>query len=525
MTIQPPHRRTRQPAIALAALLLSACAARAPYQPPALDIGTHFKQGQTTLDAAPINAAGVQWSPAQAADSQPRGTWWAVFQDPVLNELQARLATGNFDIQLAQAQLRQAQATVRAARAAFYPKVDATLGATRASTSTPARQPLLVNPVGNSFAADVTASWEADLWGRLHAQARSSQALAQASEADLGNARLAAQSALAQTYVSLRMAERQAALQRELVQGDEETLRLTMQRHRAGVVSGGDVEQAQTQLKSAQAALLEVEVTRAQLEHAIAVLLGLAPSRFTLPPAAVDLQVPPLPAAGLPSQLLQRRPDIAAAERRVASRDQQLRAADVAWFPTLSLSGSLGARSSDWADLWSAPTRVWSLGPQLAATLLDGGARSDQLAQGEAALDAAVASYRLAVLGAIEEVENQLAALRVLEREAQVQDDAVAAARRALEITLAQYRAGTVGAQNVVAAQAAVSSAERGRVDLHGRRLAASVSLIQALGGGWQADRPATQKGISGSAVGVATTPRPAAPVDAGAPSLPASVR
>lgn len=461
-------------------LLLSACATEPPYQVPSVALGTQFKQAATsTATTASL------WRPAQAADDPARGPWWQVFNDPVLNELQERLAVGNLDVQAAQAQVRQAQAAVRLARAGLRPHIDASLSASRSRSSSSAISSAPASPAATRYSADVSASWEADVWGRVNAQVDASQADAQAYAADLGNIRLTAQATLAQTYISLRMAERQAVLLAQLVEGDAEILQLTITRHAAGVVSRGDIDQAQTQLSSTQADLLEVGIQRAQLEHAVAVLLGLAPSELRLPNATAELKPAPIPATGLPSELLQRRPDIAAAERRVAAQYGQLRASRKAWFPSLTLGASLGARSGNWADLWSAPVRVWSLGPQLAASLLDGDARQSQTEQTQAAYEIAVAHYRRTVLGALEEVENQLAALRVYEREAEVQDEAVAAAHRALEVSLAQYRAGTVSAQNVVIARAAVSSAERSRVALQGRWLAASVSLIQALGGGW----------------------------------------
>jgi NodT family efflux transporter outer membrane factor (OMF) lipoprotein len=324
----------------------------------------------------------------------------------------------------------------------------------------------------------------------------SDEASAQASAADLGAARLSAQAELAQNYFQLRALDSQQQLFADTVAALERSLQLTENRYKVGVAARVEVVQATAQLKTTQAQALDLGVQRAQLEHAIALLIGKAPSEFTLPPEPLKLAAPAVP-VGVPSALLERRPDIAAAERRIAAANAQIGVAQSAYFPSLTLTGSVGYQSASFAQWLTAPSRFWAIGPALAATLFDAGLRRSQSDQAIAAFDASVAAYRQTVLASLQEVEDNLAALRILEQEAQIQDEAVQAARQSVELTLNQYKAGTVNYLNVITVQATALSNERAAVDILNRRLAASVLLIRALGGGWHADALPSSEDLS----------------------------
>lgn len=328
--------------------------------------------------------------------------------------------------------------------------------------------------------------WEADLWGRVRRLVESSKANAQASAADLESARLSAQTALAQDYFLLHVADAQRQLLDDTVAAYQKSLELTKNRYEAGVASKLDVVQAETQLKTTHAQAIDIGVQRAQLEHAIALLVGKAPSTLTIEPTPSSGTLPTIP-AGVPSDLLERRPDVAGAERRVAAANAQIGVAKSAFFPVLTLSAAGGFESGSLTKWLTLPSRFWSVGPALAETLFDGGMRRAQSDQAVAAYDASVATYRQTVLGGFQEVEDNLAALRILEQEAQVQDEAVKAARQSVIFTMNQYKAGTVSYLDVVIVQATALANERTAVDLLGRRLAASVHLVEAIGGGWSA--------------------------------------
>jgi NodT family efflux transporter outer membrane factor (OMF) lipoprotein len=339
--------------------------------------------------------------------------------------------------------------------------------------------------VTQSYDVSLSASWELDLWGRIRRSVEAAQAEATAAQADLDAATLAAQSELAQNYLLLRITEAQQRLLADTVSAFSTTLKLTENRYAAGVAARVDVVQAEAQLKSTQADAIDLQLTRAQLEHAIALLVGEPPSTFAIAPAPLVARLPAIP-VGVPSELLERRPDIAAAERRVAGANARIGVADAAYFPTLTLSASGGYTAPSTADLFTLPARFWAVGPQLAQVLFDGGARKAISEQARAAYDADVAAYRQTVLIAFAEVEDNLAALRILEAEAEVQAEAVAASRKSVELTTNQYQAGLVSFLNVAATQASALNNERAAVTLEGRRLAASVALIRALGGGWE---------------------------------------
>ncbi|WP_150696065.1 efflux transporter outer membrane subunit [Pandoraea terrae] len=474
----------RAVAAAAAALWLAGCAVGPDYVRPAMETPAAFKE---TGD----------WKPAEPQDAHPKGDWWAIYQDPTLGELMTQVNINNQNIKLAEANYRQAQAVASQARAAFFPTVGASAGVTR-SNSRSASTGVSGGGAGisNNYSLAANASWELDLWGSVRRSVEAGEAGAQASEAQLANARLSAQALLAENYFDLRVTDAQKALLDRTVEAYAQTLKLTQNRYAVGVAQRSDVIQAQTQLQSAQAEAIDIEVTRAQLEHAIALLVGRAPAAFSLPPAPLRVALP-TPPVSLPSQLLERRPDIAAAERQVASANARIGVARAAFFPTLSLSASGGFQSSSFANWLTLPNRIWSLGPALAATLFDGGLRRAQTDAAVAAYDAQVAAYRQTVLSAFQGVEDNLAALNYLGREAAVQNDAVQSAQEAAQLILNQYRAGTVSFINVITAQTTAFTAERTALQILGRQFTANVLLVTALGGGWHAgEAPPANSGV-----------------------------
>jgi NodT family efflux transporter outer membrane factor (OMF) lipoprotein len=332
----------------------------------------------------------------------------------------------------------------------------------------------------------LSAAWEADLWGRLRRAVESGEASAQASAADLAAARLSAQAELASNYFQLRILDAQKQLLEDTVAAFQKSLDLTKNRYDAGVAAKVDLVQAETQLRSTQAQAIDTGVQRAQLEHAIAILIGKAPAGFSIAPAPLAVAMPRVP-AGLPSELLERRPDVAAAERRVAAANAQIGVAKAAYFPSLTLSASYGSRSADASQWFTVPSRFWSIGPALAQSIFDAGLRRAQTEQAIADYDATVAGYRQAVLAGFQEVEDNLAALRILGEEAEVQEEAVRAARESVLLTTNQYKAGIVSYINVVTVQTTQLNNERTAVGILGRRLVAAVTLVKALGGGWSA--------------------------------------
>ena len=450
---------------------LSACALGPDYQRPELDIPEQYRQVQG-------------WKPAAPADALERGAWWSRYDDWELDALVERLNVSNQNLAAAEAQYRQARALVRGARAAFYPTVSAGVEAGRSSSGS-GSQGVTSSSRQDSYDANLGLNWQLDLWGRLRRTLESERANAQASQADLAAARLSLQAELVQNYLQLRVLDEQRRLLDATLEGYQRSLTLTENQYRAGIAPKSDVSQALTQLKSTQAQAVDLEWQRAQLEHAIAVLIGLPPAKFSISVRQGVPQLPDVPPA-LPSQLLERRPDVASAERSVIAANAGIGVARTAWFPDLSLSALGGYRGSSFADWISLPNRYWSLGPALALELFDGGARRAELERAEAAYDQTVAQYRQTVLDAFREVEDALVELSVLEREQQLQQEAVAAARESLRLIGNQYRAGTVDFNSVVIVQAAALNNERSALTLLGNRLRASVQLIAALGGGWE---------------------------------------
>ncbi|KAF1053004.1 MAG: Outer membrane protein OprM [Stenotrophomonas maltophilia] len=467
-------------AVALCAAL-AGCAVGPDYQRPALDMPTHFKEGEG-------------WRIAEPVDIARQGEWWKLYDDPELNDLQERLLEANQTLAQAMASYRQSQALVKGARAAFLPTLSGNVGKTRSGQGGSSSTVRLSDGstvstgggggISNSYTASLGVSWELDLWGKLRRQLESDTATMQASAADLAASRLSLQSQLAQDYLQLRVMDRQIMLLNDTVEAYQRSLKLTQNQYNAGIVTKADVAQALTQLKSTQASAIDLKYQRAQLEHAIAVLVGEAPAQFSL---AASEQVPALPQIPVlvPSQLLQRRPDVASAERKVVAANASIGVAKAAWFPDLTLSAAGGYRTGSFRDWIETPNRYWSIGPQFAMTLFDGGLIASQVKQAEASYDQTVATYRQTVLDGFREVEDYLVQLKVLDEEGGVQQEALDAAREALRLTTNQYKAGTVDYSNVVSTQATALSNERTMLTLEGNRLVASVQLIAAMGGGW----------------------------------------
>jgi NodT family efflux transporter outer membrane factor (OMF) lipoprotein len=451
--------------------LLAGCAVGPRYVRPDTGFAAAFKE-------AP---AADGWVPAQPGDALDRGDWWTRFGDAQLDALAARVQVSNQNIAAAVANYAQAQALVREQQAALLPTLSLEGSARR---SGPVRGG---GSSSRSYAASVAADWSPDLWGRLGEAVNSAEANAQASAADLASARLSSIGALAANYLALREADAEIVLLDETIAGYERALAITRNRYDAGIAAQTDVLQAQTQLLSAQAERVALRRSRATYEHAIAVLVGVTPSEFALQPAAWRPVVPAVP-TGLPSLLLQRRPDIAGAERAVARANAQIGIARAAYYPSIGLSASLGGSASRVGDLFSASSLLWALGVSVAQTVFDGGARDAATDAARAAHAASVASYRQTVLSAFQDVEDQLSATAALAEQEGLRRDASQAADRTEQQMLNRYRAGQVGYSEVVNAQASALSARRTLAQVQLARQTAAVSLIQALGGGWEAD-------------------------------------
>ena len=451
-------------------LITSGCSVGPDYKRPDAPVPSSFKELKG-------------WREALPRDQEIKTNWWEAFGDSTLNSLAEQVNVSNQSIALAESQYRQAQALVQLARANYFPTVAA--GAAYIHT--------LPGPTSAGYSTvdqnqvSLSAAWEVDLWGKVRRQVESSTATAEASFADLQAMRLSMQTELALNYFQLRNLDAQKKNLEEAVEAYGKALELTQNRYKAGVAAKADVAAAQTQLKTTQAQAIDVGVQRAQLEHAIAILTGKPPADFSLPSVTF---VPPqikIP-VGIPSDLLERRPDIASAERKMAAANAQIGVAKAAYYPSISLSGSLGYASAELATLFTSPSFFWAIGPMaLAATLFDAGARKAQTEQAIAAYDGTVAFYRQTVLAGFQDVEDNLAALRILDEEAQMQDQAVNYAHESLTLTTNQYRAGIVSYLNVVTAQTIALTNEKTAISISGQRLSAAVLLVKALGGGWSA--------------------------------------
>jgi len=424
------------------------------------------------------------WKVAEPRDGTIPERWWEIYHDPVLNALEEQVAISNFTIASAEARFRQARAQVQTAKAGYFPSLTAGASATRSQRSRNLGAGNIAGSTSSDFQLPLDAAWEPDLWGRIRRGVEASQAGAQASAADLAAVTLSSQAELAGDYLQLRVLDAQKQLLDATTAVYRRSLELTNNRYAAGVVAKSDVLQAETQLKSTAAQAIDLGVQRAQLEHALALLIGKAPAAFSLSSTSLATAIPAIP-TGLPSGLLERRPDIASSERRMAAANAQIGIARAAYFPTIRLSAAAGFEAASLATWFAWPSRFWSVGPAVSAALFDGGLRRAQSDQARAAYDAALAEYRETVLTGFQEVEDNLAALRILEEEALVQEQAVQAAQQVVNITTNQYQAGTVAYLNVLVAQTTALANERTALGLVGRRLVASVLLIKALGGGW----------------------------------------
>ncbi len=420
------------------------------------------------------------WKKAEPADHLLRGKWWEIFNDSALNALEEQISISNQNVAAAEAQFRQARALVQVARSAYFPT--ATVGPSFSRSFQAAATAPSV-PV-SLFTLPVDVTWEPDLWGAVRRNVESKRTSAQASAADLQGVLLSSQAQLAEDYFQLRALDAQSQMLNETVEAYRKSLELTQYRYKSGIASRGDVLQADTQLKTTQAQAIDVGVQRAQLEHAIALLIGKPPSKFSLPHLALDTLPPAIPVA-VPSVLLERRPDVAGAERRMASANALIGVALAAYYPSVTLTGEAGYQSLDLAKWFTWPARFWGFGPSVSELVYDGGLRKAQTAQARAAYDQAVATYRQTVLTGFQEVEDNLAALRILEQEAKAQGEAVKLAEESLAVVANQYKGGTVAYLNVIVAQTIVLSNRITAINILGRRMTAAALLVMALGGGW----------------------------------------
>ena len=487
-------------ALIAACALPAACAVGPDYKRPAFETTAVFKEE-------------TGWKASEPSDVLTRGAWWKIFNDEELDQLEERMNVSNENIKAALAAYDQAKALVDQARAGYFPTVDASASRTRSSSGsggfttlttgagstgtggtgtagTPTTGVSTAVPTGPRTSTldsvGLSANWTLDIWGQIRRTVESNKASAQSSAAALAGARLSAQGTLAIDYFELRAQDQLQKLLDDTVVAEQRSLKITESRYHYGVAARADVVSAEAQLLSSQAQQINARIQRALLEHAIAVLVGTQPADFFIAVTAIRGDVPTVP-AGVPSALLERRPDVAEAERKMAAANAQIGVAKAAYFPSLTLSGSDQYSSSTWSRLISLPNRTWSLGPSLAETLFDAGARSAQVRQARATYDANVATYRQTVLAGFQQVEDQIATLRILEQQAGVEDAAVKAAREAEVLTLNQYKAGTVPYSSVITAQTTRLSAEETALTVLSSRLQASVALIEALGGGWSA--------------------------------------
>ncbi|QBR03637.1 efflux transporter outer membrane subunit [Paraburkholderia pallida] len=473
--------------VACTAASLAGCSTLPHYGAPRVDLPAHYA---TRSNTPPQAAPG--WAVAAPADGNPRGPWWTIFGDTELDQLETHVDVSNQTVRQAVANLEAARAMIEYQRAGYAPTVTAAIAAQRYRTSQNLVDHSLAGKTIPDYSMGIAASWEPDLFGRVRDATTEALANAQATEADLESVRLSVTSQLAVDYFDLRTLDRQRKLLDDTVTAYSDALRIVQQQLADGAIDASAVAQAQTQLESARTEDSDVDVQRAQLQHAIATLIGVPASSFLLPPQVGLVAVPPIP-AGVPSALLERRPDIAAAERRVAAANAVIGEARAAFYPDLTLSTSAGLESTFFAPWLTAPSFFWSLGVQLAGTLFDDGRRAATLKGANAQYDAAVAAYRQTVLTAFQQVEDNLSALDTLAGEAESQQRATAAARLALKLTTNRYQAGAVNYLDVVTSQTIALANERSEEQIAGRRLDASVHLLNALGGGW--DRASSQTG------------------------------
>jgi len=478
-------------AAAAGALSLSACMVGPNYQrpPPADPPPLAFKE-----TSGPVIGAAADFRPAMPRDAIDRGPWWTMYGDPVLDGITPLIDISNQTLIQAEAAYRQARALVRQDTSGLYPTLTGTSQFTRSGRGSGATSTVSANAAGSTlsqYTMGGALAWQLDVWGRIRRQIESDSAAAQASAADLANARLSAQANLAIDYFSMRNAEQQIKLFQDTVDAYTRSLEIVQNQVNAGIASGLDLAQARTQLEQARALLIGANINRATFEHAVAVQVGKAPAEFTIEFGPPPPEVPTLD-AGVPTTLLERRPDIAAAERQMASANAQIGVAQAAFYPQISLGGSISFLSGGIGALLQLTNAVWSFGPQLSSTLLDGGALKAQVEGARAKYDSQVASYRQTILVAFQQVEDALVQQRVLIQQEQVQRTAVAAAQEAVTLALNQYTQGTVAYTTVVTTQTAALSAEQTLLTIRLNRLTTSANLVLALGGGWNdTDLPA----------------------------------
>jgi len=459
--------------LALAVLQLTGCTVGPKYHTPAVPAPPAYKEVG-------------DWKPAQPNDQNLGGSWWTIFQDPQLDALEQQIDVGNQNLRAAEAQFRQARAALRYNRADYYPT--ATVGASATRQRTSSRRPPATSTFDgityNDFVMPFSVSYQVDVWGRIRKNVESYREQAQASAADLATVNLSMHADLAIDYFQARSLDAQEQLLNSTVTEYEQALELNENRFQGGIASEVEVEQAKTQLQTTRAAAIDVGVLRAQYEHAVAILIGKPPAEFGLPPLPLTAPPPHVPIS-VPSELLERRPDIAAAERRVASANAQIGVAKSAYYPTISLGASGGFESSAITTLLNGPSGLWSVGLSAVGTVFDGGRRRALNDEARAAYDFQVATYRESVLSGFQQVEDNLAAVRILENEAKVQDEAVVAAQKSLDLSVTRYKGGVTSYLEVITAQSAALADEVTAVNILGRRMANTVLLIQALGGGW----------------------------------------
>jgi NodT family efflux transporter outer membrane factor (OMF) lipoprotein len=496
-------KHLRRLPLILAPLLVAGCSVGPDYVTPSapLPASGHFKE------------FGGTWEPAKPSDDAIRGKWWEIYHDPQLNALEEKVSISNQNVIEAEAEFREAAAVVKVARAAFYPTITANPSLTESeasqnltSSSSSSSSSSLSGFGGTSthrgavdistYNLPVEASYMVDIWGEVRRNVESESATAEASFANLENMRLSFQATLAQDYFELHGQDAQAALLEETVKSFEAFLTLTKNRYASGIASQADVAQAQTQLDTTKAQLIDLGVARAQFEHAIAVLTGQPPSDFGLKAKGLPVAPPHVP-VGVPSRLLQRRPDVAQAERQVASANAAIGVQVAGYFPQVTLNGQTGIEAINISDLFTGPSFMWSVGAALAQTVFDAGATHGRVQEAQANYDATVANYRQVVLTAMQQVEDDLAGLRILEKEAAAEDTAVASAKQSLDVNTNQYKAGIVDYLTVITSHSIDLNDEVQAVNIRTRRMTTSVLLVEALGGSWSTSTLPGRHGVA----------------------------
>jgi NodT family efflux transporter outer membrane factor (OMF) lipoprotein len=467
--------------LVLLIVALEGCTVGPKYVKPAVPTTPAFKE-----EAPASFKESDQWQPAHPGDQTSHGNWWEIFGDSELNKLEEQIADSNQNLKVAEARFREARAAIRFNRASQFPTISTAPSASYVKNSDYSSNfsSKIQQSSKGDFVLPFDLSYELDLWGRVRRSVAAAREEAQATAADYETAKLSLEAELALDYFELRSADAQKQLLDDTVKAYTDNLQLTLNRFKGGVAPKADVAQAQTQLDTTRVQDTDVTVQRAQFEHAIAILIGKPPGEFSLATAPLDYQPPSTP-VGLPSELLQRRPDIAAAERRVAEANQQIGLARAAYFPTVTLGGTAGFAGSQGSNWFSWPSGFWAVGPALAETLFDAGRRRASSESARANYDAAVATYRQTSLIAFQEVEDNVAALRILENETEQQQQAVASSQESLQLFTNRYKGGVDTYLQVITAQTIELANERNAIDIQRRRLDASVLLIKALGGGW----------------------------------------